>query len=135
MMEVDPTVFRSNPGIYFFFNKNSDFLYIGRAKYIPDRISYHFQTRNDQIQIRKIFYIEAPDKHERKTLEKVLIRELQPRMNIKKYPLPINYKGNLLFKGIPSELYCQFKTQCVLKKLTVKQAFIEAMDMWIRKNP
>lgn len=134
-MEIDPDVFRSKPGIYFFFNKASDFLYIGRAKYLPDRISYHFQNKRDQIQIKKILYIEIPDKNEREELEKILIRELQPRMNIKKYPLPTDYKGTILFEDIPAEFHCQFKAKCVMEQLTIKQALIEAMDMWIVKNP
>ena len=45
---------------------------------------------------------------------------------------------SILVKKFPEELYRRFRAHCVLEKLTVREALIEAMDMWIagtRRKP
>lgn len=41
---------------------------------------------------------------------------------------------SFLVKKFPEPLYVRFKAACVNRRLTIKQALIEAMDLWIRTN-
>jgi len=39
-----------------------------------------------------------------------------------------------LVKKFPEPLYIRFKSVCIQRRLTIKQALIEAMDLWICKQ-
>ena len=46
----------------------------------------------------------------------------------------MDIEKSIFVRKFPEALYRRFKARCVMKKLTVRQALIEAMDMWIRDN-
>jgi hypothetical protein len=46
----------------------------------------------------------------------------------------MDVEKSILVKKFPEPLYRRFKARCVMEKVTIKEALIEAMDMWIREN-
>jgi len=75
-----------NPGVYAF-KEGENFLYIGKASNIQDRVKNHFQqpTYRDNLfikQIQKIGYLKADSEIEALILEANLIKKYQPKYNI-----------------------------------------------------
>lgn len=78
------------PGVYKFFDKNRSIIYIGKAKNLQKRIRSYFQKEHDNARIRllvkKIHAIETiivEDENDAFILENTLIKQYQPRYNIR----------------------------------------------------
>ena len=78
------------PGIYKFYDKNGQVIYIGKAKNIKKRVqdyfinskSHHIKTQRMVMHIVSVDYTVVNSEYEALLLEKNLIKELQPRYNI-----------------------------------------------------
>jgi len=79
------------PGVYRFYSKDDELLYIGKAKKLKNRVSSYFQNgrpHNQRLslmisQIARIEYTVVSTEKESLILEANLIHELQPKYNIK----------------------------------------------------
>ncbi|MFN0047995.1 MAG: excinuclease ABC subunit UvrC [Cytophagales bacterium] len=78
-----------NPGIYKYFNKESELIYVGKAKNIKKRVSSYFskihtdnKTRSLVRQIHKIEFIVVNSEADALLLENNLIKTYQPKYNI-----------------------------------------------------
>ncbi len=79
-----------NSGVYRFFDKENNLLYIGKAKNLKKRVVSYFQktdqhTAKTKLLAAKIFRIEytiVPREHDALLLENALIKEHQPKYNI-----------------------------------------------------
>ncbi|MCE3295608.1 MAG: excinuclease subunit [Crocinitomicaceae bacterium] len=78
-----------NPGIYQYFDKNGDILYVGKAKNIKKRVASYFTKNHDNgktiILVRKIAdirYIVVKTELDALLLENNLIKKYKPRYNI-----------------------------------------------------
>lgn len=80
----------NNPGVYRFFDRKNNILYIGKAKNLKKRVSSYFTHEKDlsgkiRVLIRKISNIEfiiVETEYEALLLENTLIKEFQPRYNV-----------------------------------------------------
>lgn len=88
------------PGVYKYFDKNGDIIYIGKAKNLKKRVSSYFskkqfENRKTKVMVSKIHDINVtvvPSELEALLLENSLIKEFQPKYNInlkddKSFPL------------------------------------------------
>ena len=78
-----------NPGVYRYYDKDGNILYIGKAKNIKNRVSSYFINKDHsfriQLMVKKIHNIEYSIVHTERDallLENALIKEFQPRYNI-----------------------------------------------------
>lgn len=78
-----------NPGVYRYYDKEGNLLYIGKAKNLKNRVASYFinkdHTYRIQLMVRKIHNIEysiVPTEKDALLLENALIKELQPKYNI-----------------------------------------------------
>ena len=76
-------------GVYRFYNKNKDLIYIGKAKNLKSRVSSYFINNNKSIKtynmVKNIEYINftvVNNEHEAFLLENNLIKQFKPRYNI-----------------------------------------------------
>ena len=88
-----------NPGVYQYFDKQGEIIYVGKAKNIKKRVSSYFAKIHDDgktnILVRKIVeikYIVVASELDALLLENNLIKKYKPRYNIllkddKTYPL------------------------------------------------
>ena len=89
----------NQPGVYRFYNKKGELLYVGKAKALAKRVGSYFQqshalsgkTRRMVAQISYIMYTEVQSEHDALLLENNLIKAHQPKYNIllrddKSYP-------------------------------------------------
>lgn len=82
------TTLPNKPGIYKFYDKNNEILYVGKAKSIKNRVLSYFNGRNEgrlKILVQKIQRIEhfvVDTEAEALLLENNLIKQLQPRYNV-----------------------------------------------------
>ena len=80
----------NHPGVYRFYDKNEQLLYVGKAKALVKRVGSYFQnnrllsgkTRRMVAQIDRIMYTEVPSEHDALLLENNLIKAHKPKYNI-----------------------------------------------------
>ncbi|MBR9859153.1 excinuclease ABC subunit UvrC [bacterium] len=90
----------NEPGVYKYFDKKGDIIYIGKAKNLKKRVSSYFnknhhENRKTAVMVRKIYdlnFTVVPTELDALLLENSLIKEFQPRYNInlkddKSFPL------------------------------------------------
>lgn len=77
------------PGVYRFFNKSGEVLYVGKAKNLKRRVSSYFTKTHEQkrtrILVRNIFNVKftvVETEQDALLLENTLIKKLQPRYNV-----------------------------------------------------
>jgi len=78
-----------SPGVYAFYGRNNNVLYVGKSKSLSSRVSWYFQSRSDLIpkvklfvsQISKILITETKTEFEALLVEARCIRELKPKYN------------------------------------------------------
>ncbi len=78
-----------NPGVYFFKDKNSDVIYIGKAKNLKNRVRSYFNKANQDTKskimvshARDIEYLVVSDEVQAIITEANMIKEYKPRYNI-----------------------------------------------------
>ncbi len=79
-----------SPGVYKYFNKEGELIYVGKAKSLKNRVSSYFQKDNQHnrktmrlvAQIAHLEYIVVNSEFDALLLENALIKENQPRYNI-----------------------------------------------------
>lgn len=88
-LEIKLKTLPDNPGIYQYFDKNGDILYVGKAKNIKKRVASYFSKNHDNgktiILVRKIAdikYIVVVTELDALLLENNLIKKYKPRYNI-----------------------------------------------------
>jgi excinuclease ABC subunit C len=86
--QISPTL-PAEPGIYKYYDRDKNLLYVGKAKNIRKRVSSYFtktlQTYKTQELVQRIDRIEftiVPSEHDALLLENSLIKQFQPRFNI-----------------------------------------------------
>lgn len=80
----------ANPGVYQFFDRKGEIIYIGKAKNLKKRVSSYFQKKNHDSykskvlvdKIRDIKHIVVNSESDALLLENNLIKKFQPRYNI-----------------------------------------------------
>lgn len=73
-----------SPGVYLFYGKTGELLYVGKSKTIRTRVRSHFSAPDERVMCRQVRYIEAretPGELGALLLESQLIKELQPMYN------------------------------------------------------
>ncbi|MQH48610.1 excinuclease ABC subunit C, partial [Escherichia coli] len=77
------------PGVYQYYNKKGDLLYIGKAKNLKRRVDSYFNKQHDSKRLRvlvsnidNIETINVNSEYDALLLENNLIKEHQPRYNI-----------------------------------------------------
>lgn len=79
----------STPGVYQFFNRSGEIIYVGKAKNLKKRVSSYFMESRDHApkirvmvrQIASLRHIDVPTEQDALLLENSLIKTLQPRYN------------------------------------------------------
>ncbi len=109
----------SSSGVYQYFNKNGDIIYVGKAKNLKRRVSSYFNKEHDSIKtnilvnnIYDLKYICVNSEADALLLENNLIKKYQPRYNIllkdgktypwlciTKEPFPRVFKTRQVFRG------------------------------------
>ena len=109
----------STPGVYQYFNKTGDIIYVGKAKNLKRRVSSYFNKEHDSVKtnilvnnIYDLKYICVNSEADALLLENNLIKKYQPRYNIllkdgktypwlciTKEPFPRVFKTRQVFKG------------------------------------
>ena len=109
----------STPGVYQYFNKAGDIIYVGKAKNLKRRVSSYFNKEHDSVKtnilvnnIYDLKYICVNSEADALLLENNLINKYQPRYNIllkdgktypwlciTKEPFPRVFKTRQVFKG------------------------------------
>ena len=109
----------STPGVYQYFNKAGDIIYVGKAKNLKRRVSSYFNKEHDSVKtnilvnnICDLKYICVNSEADALLLENNLIKKYQPRYNIllkdgktypwlciTKEPFPRVFKTRQVFKG------------------------------------
>ena len=77
------------PGVYQFFNRNGEIIYVGKAKNLRRRVSSYFMESRDhspkiRVMVRQIValrHIDVPTEQDALLLENSLIKTIQPRYN------------------------------------------------------
>src|SRR4030066_2120846 len=82
--------FADKPGVYQFFNRNEEIIYVGKARNLKKRVSSYFQkihieNGKTRIMVSKIFDIKVivvETESDALLLENNLIKKYQPRNNV-----------------------------------------------------
>ena len=97
-LKLQVKVLPDKPGVYQYYDKNNEILYVGKAKNLKKRVASYFTKRHDsaktRILVRKIFEIKhiiVETETDALLLENNLIKKYQPRYNVllkddKSYP-------------------------------------------------
>ena len=113
------SIMPSTPGVYQYFNKAGDIIYVGKAKNLKRRVSSYFNKEHDSVKtnilvnnIYDLKYICVNSEADALLLENNLIKKYQPRYNIllkdgktypwlciTKEPFPRVFKTRQVFKG------------------------------------
>ena len=113
------SIMPSTPGVYQYFNKAGDIIYVGKAKNLKRRVSSYFNKEHDSVKtnilVKNIYdlkYICVNSEADALLLENNLIKKYQPRYNIllkdgktypwlciTKEPFPRVFKTRQVFKG------------------------------------
>ncbi|HLU23325.1 MAG TPA: nucleotide excision repair endonuclease [Bacillaceae bacterium] len=80
---------RDKGGIFLFFNKNDELLFVGKARKIRQRIKKHFEDnvspmKNHRNEVYKIQVCVVEDPMEREIYETYIINELKAKYNVEK---------------------------------------------------
>lgn len=80
---------RDKGGIFMFFNKENELLYVGKARKIRQRIKKHFEDnvspiKNHRDEVHKIEIFEVEDPMEREIYETYAINLLRAKYNVEK---------------------------------------------------
>lgn len=80
---------RDKGGIFLFFNKNDELLFVGKARKIRRRIKKHFEDnvspmKNHRKEVYKIQVFVVEDPMEREIYETYIINELKAKYNVEK---------------------------------------------------
>lgn len=80
---------RDKGGIFLFFNKNDELLFVGKARKIRQRIKKHFEDnvspmKNHRNEVYKIQVFVVEDPMEREIYETYIINELKAKYNVEK---------------------------------------------------
>ncbi|MEA3497410.1 MAG: excinuclease ABC subunit UvrC [Bacteroidota bacterium] len=109
----------SNPGIYKYFNKDKEILYIGKAKNLKKRVNSYFVSKKSlskriERMISKIYSIEytiVDTENEALLLENSLIKKYQPKYNVR-----LKDGKSFPFIAIKNERFPRvFSTRTILK--------------------
>lgn len=88
----------TTPGVYMYFDKHGEVIYVGKAKNLKRRVSSYFNRTHDSVRtnllvraIADMKYIVVPTEQDALNLENHMIKEYQPRYNVllkddKSYP-------------------------------------------------
>ena len=113
------SIMPSTPGVYQYFNKAGDIIYVGKAKNLKRRVSSYFNKEHESVKtnilvnnIYDLKYICVNSEADALLLENNLIKKYQPRYNIllkdgktypwlciTKEPFPRVFKTRQVFKG------------------------------------
>jgi len=97
-LKIQVKLLPENPGVYQYFDKNNEIIYVGKAKNLKKRVSSYFYKTHDsaktRILVRKIYeikHIVVDTETDALLLENNLIKKYQPRYNVllkddKSYP-------------------------------------------------
>lgn len=80
----------TSPGVYQFFDKDADILYVGKAKHLKRRVSSYFHKSHNECgktrvlvsKVERIEYILVKSEVDAFLLENNLIKKMQPRYNV-----------------------------------------------------
>ncbi|GAB4201207.1 MAG: excinuclease ABC subunit UvrC [Bacteroidia bacterium] len=143
-LEIQIQTLPEVPGVYKFYDKDKNLLYVGKAKNLKKRVSSYFQKEHDSLRLRllvkkikEIETITVPTEYDALILENTLIKSLQPKYNIqlkddKTYPWIVITKERFpkVFytrkKNIPYfEYYGPFPSVTAVRLLleTIKEIF------------
>jgi len=97
-LKLQVKILPDKPGVYQYFDKNNEIIYVGKAKNLKKRVASYFSKNHDNVKtrilIRKIFeikHIVVDTETDALLLENNLIKKYQPRYNVllkddKSYP-------------------------------------------------
>lgn len=126
LMNLQKEVIKSiphKPGVYRYYTKNNELLYVGKAKDLKNRVSSYFQEgrpKNERLtlmisQIDRIEYTVVESEKESLILEANLINNLQPKYNV-------------LLKDDKSYLYVRFTSDPVPSVLFARKKYDPKSD-------
>ena len=150
----------SSPGVYQYFNKNGDIIYVGKAKNLNRRVSSYFNKEHDSIKtnilvnnIYDLKYICVNSEADALLLENNLIKKYQPRYNIllkdgktypwlciTKEPFPRVFKTRQVFRGAdyfgpyPSSYTLDILLELIREIYPVRTCKLNILPDEIKKN-
>lgn len=150
----------SSPGVYQYFNKNGDIIYVGKAKNLKRRVSSYFNKEHDSIKtnilvnnIYDLKYICVNSEADALLLENNLIKKYQPRYNIllkdgktypwlciTKEPFPRVFKTRQVFRGAdyfgpyPSSYTLDILLELIREIYPVRTCKLNILPDEIKKN-
>lgn len=154
------SVMPSSPGVYQYFNKNGDIIYVGKAKNLKRRVSSYFNKEHDSIKtnilvnnIYDLKYICVNSEADALLLENNLIKKYQPRYNIllkdgktypwlciTKEPFPRVFKTRQVFRGAdyfgpyPSSYTLDILLELIREIYPVRTCKLNILPDEIKKN-
>jgi excinuclease ABC subunit C len=140
MQKPDLKKFPLSPGVYLFKNYKNRVIYVGRATYLRKRIANYFSKHTDPktsqmvSEAKKLDYIKTDNLFDAVILEANLIKEYQPKFNIrekdnrsfnyiiipkKEWSYPFTVRGQQLEKYQPQKAYVfgPFKSYSITKNI------------------
>ena len=150
----------SSSGVYQYFNKNGDIIYVGKAKNLKRRVSSYFNKEHDSIKtnilvnnIYDLKYICVNSEADALLLENNLIKKYQPRYNIllkdgktypwlciTKEPFPRVFKTRQVFRGAdyfgpyPSSYTLDILLELIREIYPVRTCKLNILPDEIKKN-
>ena len=154
------SVMPSSPGVYQYFNKNGDIIYVGKAKNLKRRVSSYSNKEHDSIKtnilvnnIYDLKYICVNSEADALLLENNLIKKYQPRYNIllkdgktypwlciTKEPFPRVFKTRQVFRGAdyfgpyPSSYTLDILLELIREIYPVRTCKLNILPDEIKKN-
>lgn len=154
------SVMPSSSGVYQYFNKNGDIIYVGKAKNLKRRVSSYFNKEHDSIKtnilvnnIYDLKYICVNSEADALLLENNLIKKYQPRYNIllkdgktypwlciTKEPFPRVFKTRQVFRGAdyfgpyPSSYTLDILLELIREIYPVRTCKLNILPDEIKKN-
>lgn len=150
----------SSSGVYQYFNKNGDIIYVGKAKNLKRRVSSYFNKEHDSIKtnilvnnIYDLKYICVNSEADALLLENNLIKKYQPKYNIllkdgktypwlciTKEPFPRVFKTRQVFRGAdyfgpyPSSYTLDILLELIREIYPVRTCKLNILPDEIKKN-
>ena len=154
------SVMSSSSGVYQYFNKDGDIIYVGKAKNLKRRVSSYFNKEHDSIKtnilvnnIYDLKYICVNSEADALLLENNLIKKYQPRYNIllkdgktypwlciTKEPFPRVFKTRQVFRGAdyfgpyPSSYTLDILLELIREIYPVRTCKLNILPDEIKKN-